>query len=539
MHHRLLTGTALTALLALLILTGPGVGARFESVDNHNPKEGEAEVDGEADGEGKRYDRPDAFMAYHDAIRRPDLPGGDTYEVGYQARALEAALDAALGKGGSAALPWIEHGPTNVAGRARALLVDVRDATRSTWFMGTAGGGVWKTTNAGFSWTNASGDMPNLSVSALAQSAAAPATIYAGTGEGMGNIDAVFGAGIFKSTDGGATWTLLTSTANGNFRAVNRLVVSPTEANTLVAATTTGVFRSTDGGATWVLRLSGVYQQVVAASDFSALYASSRGNCSAFPAISKSTDGGATWTLMNAGIGTGKRTEVVIAASDAQRLYASVEGCESAPVSHLYVSSDAGASWREVTVTPTASKNWLSAQGWYDNAITVNPFNADQVFAGGLDQYRGTVVGAASATPSVAMARTTVWSASQTSTTYAHADHHSYTPIVTNAATQAWKLIITTDGGAFESTLPTAATMAWTGRNNGLNTTQFYGADKMPGSLTFLAGAQDNGTYLSGLEPTSGALWTRRVGGDGFDVVYASPTEFVGSLYNNLSLIHI
>ncbi|HYE57074.1 MAG TPA: hypothetical protein VD948_01165, partial [Rhodothermales bacterium] len=434
MKRHVLTGLALLALFSLALLTRPP--ELLEPKAERYAKE-EYGAEDEEEGEGPRQDRPDVFEAYHDAIRKPDLPGGDGYEVGYQARALEAALEqVALSKNGSTALPWEEHGPNNVAGRARALLVDVRDASNNTWFLGTAGGGVWKTTNGGQSWTNTSGDMPNLSVSTLAQSPAAPNTIYAGTGEGMGNVDAVFGSGIFKSTNGGSTWQLLANTANGDFRAVNRLVVSPTNANIVIAATTVGLFRSTDGGASWTLGQPGSFKQVLATSDFSALYAaaSSGGSCLSSLPIYKSTNGGASWTLINAGFGQGKRTEIAIAPSEPTRLFASVEGCESSPISKLYVSSDAGLSWKVVNVTSAAStRQWLGAQGWYDNAITVNPFNPDQVFVGGLDMYRGTVVGATGAAPTVSLSRISNWATYQTTGASAHADHHAYVPVTVDA----------------------------------------------------------------------------------------------------------
>jgi hypothetical protein len=202
MKRHVLTALALLGLFSVALFTSPQ-GLPWERAGA--PEKGGEAYEKEEEGEGRRYGQPDAYEAYHESIRKPDLPGGDGYDVGYQARALDAALAVSVGKGG-ATLPWQEHGPGNVAGRARALLVDVRDASGNTWFQGTAGGGVWKTTNGGLMWTNTSGNMPNLSVSTLAQSAAAPSTIYAGTGEGMGNVDAVFGSGIFKSTDGGATW---------------------------------------------------------------------------------------------------------------------------------------------------------------------------------------------------------------------------------------------------------------------------------------------------------------------------------------------
>jgi photosystem II stability/assembly factor-like uncharacterized protein len=93
--------------------------------------------------------------------------------------------------------------------------------------------------------------MANLAVSTLAIDPTNPNVLYAGTGEGFYNPDSLRGAGIFKTTDGGATWTQLSSTANSDFEYVNRLSISPSNSQVLLAATGTGMFRSTDGGTNW------------------------------------------------------------------------------------------------------------------------------------------------------------------------------------------------------------------------------------------------------------------------------------------------
>ena len=106
----------------------------------------------------------------------------------------------------AAVLPWIERGPGNVSGRVRGLLVDPDDKTGNTWFVGSVGGGIWKTTDAGKKWRNLSPNLPNLAVSTLAMSKVNTNIIYAGTGESMFNVDAINGDGIFKSTDKGENW---------------------------------------------------------------------------------------------------------------------------------------------------------------------------------------------------------------------------------------------------------------------------------------------------------------------------------------------
>lgn len=531
-RRALLSAALLCLLLAVAVLprlTQFGSGALAHVGGPFLDGVGEEEEDGDADEteprKQARYDHPEGFVAYHAAIRRPDGVAGAEYAPGYEARALDAAVRVA--KGG-AALPWQEHGPSNVAGRARAFVVDRRDATGATWYTGTAGGGIWKTTNSGAAWANVSGTMPNLAVSALAQAPSAPATFYAGTGEGFSNVDAIAGSGIFKTTDGGATWTLLPSTATGTLRTVNRIVVSPTDANVAVAATTGALARTTDGGQTWTTLRTGRFDQVVASADFSALYAASRGSCSSTaPLVLRSTDGGATWTTAAMGFAAGERTELAIDPANAQRLVASVDGCDA--LSHLYLTTNGGTGWTRVAGS-TSSNAWLGGQGWYDNTVAISPLNPNLVYAAGIDAWRLTLSGTA-ASPVFAAARISQWNANTSSSSYVHADHHSLTFFPAGAVT---RFVSTNDGGVFSSD---DAGTTWTARNgsgaSGLNTTQFYGVDKSPTAVRFLAGAQDNGTWESPTSPAASSVWSRRAGGDGFDAAYNTASEYLLSLYYN------
>ncbi|HEX7332698.1 MAG TPA: hypothetical protein VF290_14440, partial [Pyrinomonadaceae bacterium] len=145
---------------------------------------------------------------------------------------------------------WQSIGPGNVGGRTRALLVD--PVNPDVMYAAAVAGGIWKTTNGGNSWSPLNDFLANIAVNSMAFDPSNSNTIYAGTGEGFFNADGVRGAGIFKSTDAGATWTRLSATAsNANFFFVNDIVVSPSNGQNVYAATRTGVFRSLDGGSTW------------------------------------------------------------------------------------------------------------------------------------------------------------------------------------------------------------------------------------------------------------------------------------------------
>src|SRR5437763_4328298 len=143
---------------------------------------------------------------------------------------------------------WVQLGPGNIGGRTRCLLINPR--TPEVIYASGVAGGDWKTTNAGDSWQPLDDLLPNLAVSSMVMDPADPNVIYAGTGEGFSNSDARRGAGIVKTTDGGATWTYLQSTTNSDFFFVNDLVISRSTQR-IYAGTSTGVWVSSDGGASW------------------------------------------------------------------------------------------------------------------------------------------------------------------------------------------------------------------------------------------------------------------------------------------------
>jgi hypothetical protein len=154
-----------------------------------------------------------------------------------------AAANVALGT-------WNPLGPGNIGGRTRAIAIN--PSNPNIMYAGGVAGGVWKTTNGGASWSAVGDDMANLAVSTIALRPGTPGTILAGTGEGYFNGDSVRGAGIFRSTDSGATWTQISEPIGGNssdFHYINKIVFY--DSDTVFAATGSGVYRSSNGGQTW------------------------------------------------------------------------------------------------------------------------------------------------------------------------------------------------------------------------------------------------------------------------------------------------
>lgn len=355
---------------------------------------------------------PDKFAEWHSGIRtrdgaaRPDYPANYKIKELLKAKGLKSTRDLSLNNSAQT-LNWQERGPGNVAGRTRSILIDPNDPDFDTWIVGSVGGGVWKTTDAGQTWTELTKDLPNLATSTLAWAPDFPNIIYAGTGEGFADsaVDYVDGAGIWKTDDGGAIWSQIASVAdNPDFDNVMRMAVDPGDPMVLVVAVdpsfyhfdgtgpTSGIYRTTDGGATWTKTFdtgAGTSVEDLRANpkNFKTQYATING-----AAVIKSTDGGQTWVQSDQGINyeganavTG-RMELTIAESDTARIYISAQGGNSGSI--LYSSSDAGATWYPHINAGGNDVHWLAGQGWYDNTIAVNPYNADEVFVGGVNLWK-------------------------------------------------------------------------------------------------------------------------------------------------------
>jgi photosystem II stability/assembly factor-like uncharacterized protein len=340
----------------------------------------------------QRFDGPAEFARLHRMIRT--APGDDKpgYTPGYQYRELRVARANALRlppRTQAATVVWTERGPNNVPGRTRGLVVDPDDPTKNTWFAGSAGGGVWKTTNAGGNWTLITPGLSNLATTVLVMAPSQHDILYVGTGEGFFNLDAVTGNGIFKSSDRGQTWTHMATTTV--FSDINRMAVSPTDPLVVVAATATGIYRTTDGWTTWT-KVHGdpvdpIQDLKVNPANFQIQYAARYGD-----GVLKSIDGGLTWTSSSQGLNVSGRLELAVSPANPNRIFASAEGSLSGTESDLYLSSDAGATWSVLNVQWNGQAlNFLGGQGWYDNTLMGDPFNQDIVYVGGVNLFRVTV----------------------------------------------------------------------------------------------------------------------------------------------------
>ena len=477
------------------------------------------------------------YIKTWDEDDRGRLPTSTQILAAEQARrALPSNTESGFAKAaGISSAAWSFIGPGNVGGRVRAIVFDPRNTSRI--FIGAASGGIWLTTNAGLSWAPVADFMGNLAIGTLVIDPSNPNVMYAGTGESSAGLA---GIGVFKSTNGGLTWNFLSSTTtdtavnpNGaDWTTVNRIAVHPTNSNIVLAGTgfaTGAVFRSADGGLTWTK----VRSEPAADIQFDRLNPDRViiGGMTGFTSLS--TDAGETWTnapklFPNAlrGRSSTARIEVAWAPSQADRVYASADNSDLTTGSRgeIYRSDDGGTTW-----TLMSSPKHLAQQGDYNNALWVDPADANFIITGGLDLYRST-------DGAISFTRISTWQAAGPGLPQPHADHHAIaSPPDFGPGNRV--VYFGNDGGMvrannIDTAGPNGAS-TWQNLNNNLAITQFYGgAGLAAAGGKIIGGTQDNGTLLRAAGSTS-TNWSRIFGGDGFFVAVdpISDATTYGELY--------
>jgi len=396
---------------------------------------------------------------------------------------------------------WQERGPKNVGGRTRTIMIDPNDATRKTVWSAGVGGGLWKTTDitvASPLWTPTNDLFNNIAITTMAFNPANPQIMYFGTGEGYFNADAIRGDGIWKTTDGGITWTQLSSTAsNGNFRFIQKIVVHPVNGN-VYAGTLNGLFRSADAGISWVKVLgngTGAVDNRISDIEIgsdNSIYAGI--GIFTTDGVYKSTTGAAgSWTKLNTGTNgfatTGfNRIELACAPSNALTLYAVTQSAATSGVLSILRSTDGGLNWTIQTnptdADPGIGTDFTRTQAWYDLTAAVDPNNANVLYVGGVDLFKTTNAG-------------TTWQ--QISHWYGgygfqevHADQHAILFEPGNSGV----IYFGNDGGIYRTSNGTATIPTIVSKSENYNVTQFYACAMNPTAYSsqFIAGAQDNGS---------------------------------------------
>jgi photosystem II stability/assembly factor-like uncharacterized protein len=276
-------------------------------------------------------------------------------------------------------------------------MVEGASSRPDTFFFGAAGGGVWRTDNAGRTWRPLFDSGPTAPIGAIAVAPSDPQTVYIGAGQPEPRYDVASGTGVFKTTDGGKSWRALGLEAT---RHIGRIWINPTDANIVLVAALgdffgpnpeRGVFRSVDGGGTWTHTLAidadtGAVDLAADPGDPGVIFAAAW-QARQYPwqsyftqvagpgsGIYKSSDGGASWTRLG-GAGwpaepLGRISLAVTRTTGGLRIYAVVS---ARTASGLYRSDDGGASWARVNAASAFTS-------YYASRVTVDPADPDVVY---------------------------------------------------------------------------------------------------------------------------------------------------------------
>jgi photosystem II stability/assembly factor-like uncharacterized protein len=411
-----------------------------------------------------------------------------------QRRAWESLRAIAFARAGAdtASRQWVSIGPSNIAGRIRALAFHPSDP--GILYAGSATGGVFKSTDGGSTWMPMMDDPSQalaMSIGALAIDRHNPELLFAGTGEPTITLSKAIaapvgtGIGVLQSSDGGHRWSALPWPQNPS--AISRIALHPASSDTMLVGSRTGLWKTLNRGASWSNTLSGVisdvrYHEGDPAIVFAAIgsdFGDSRNG------VYRSTNGGKpfSWTKLSTNFPSGDSTgRILLATTPADpRLLLSLVArpITSDDFLALMRSTDAGDTWERVQTN--LPPDFPLGQAFYNFCISISPVNRNLVFVGGIEVYRSTDAGSI-------FYRTTF--ANQV----VHVDQHAFA-----FQPQTDALYAANDGGVFRT-----STMGdtWKRCDTMLVTTQFYSLvvdPRNPGRI--FGGTQDNGTVRLSLPP--------------------------------------
>ena len=413
-------------------------------------------------------------------------------------------------------MSWWAGTGTSTMGIGRVDRIAFQAGSSSIMYIGTPAGGLWKSTNAGLSWTPLNNYWPSLGVSGIVVDRTNPNVLYVLTGSGDDRQGNGFGyrrtsIGVLKSTDGGNNWFLTGALPGvGSNYFGFKLVQSPSQPNVLLAATDNGLYRTNNGGDSWTQAAPGLTYDVA--------FSPAEGNivfCSGSSIFLRSTDGGNNFTTVSAFSPaiplTFKRTRIAVTPSNNNRvlfLAGNPSGWNSTTTyTGLWRSDDQGVSFIQVNNSPNIlsklNEGVTGDQSFYDLALAIKNDDANAVVVGGLSIWRSSDGGNTFPNSSL------YWGSPTPPLTYLHPDVHdlAYHPINNF-------IYACTDGGVYRSS---DNGNSWVECFGNLQTTQYYHMAGFAGDVNILAGGtQDNGTNRR----IEGTEFQYVAGGDGYDVVY-------------------
>jgi len=402
---------------------------------------------------------------------------------------------------------WVSLGTNSseggYAGVGRLNCVAFHPTDMNTFWAGAPAGGIWVTHDGGSSWTCLTNDNGVLGVSdiVIPSDFVTSNTIYIATGDKNANDNKSIG--VLKSTDGGESWNATGLVFNlSEFDMVYRILIDPTDNQTLIAATSNGVIKTIDGGTTWDNQISNktFVDMEYKPGDFNTLYGSTSNG-----SIFRTTDGGANWAQVLTSMGGG-RVEMAVSPDEPTWVYAIAAASDNG-LKGIYKSTDSGETFTIVFDGNSSGINLLGwdsngydsgGQGWYDLCIAANPTDAEIVLVGGVNSWRSVNGG-------------TSWDCvnhwwGQGGVQAVHADKHML------KFRDNGDLFECNDGGIYYSNND-GTSGSWVDKTNGMVISQMYklGVSQTDPNET-ITGLQDNGTKL-----LTGGDWYDVKGGDGME----------------------
>lgn len=379
---------------------------------------------------------------------------------------------------------WTIIGPTSTipagGGAGRLNFVRFEPGNNNTIYVGSPAGGLWKSTNGGQTWSTNTDQLSQvIGCSDLAIDPTNVNTMYLATGDGDGGD--TYTVGILKSTDGGNSWNPTgLSFYMANTRQISKILIDPNNTSTLLVASSAGIYRSTDAGATFSLIQAGAFKDMeFKPGDPNVVYA-----CGT--EFYRSANNGQSWTKISSGIAAATaigRMAIAVTPADPNYVYIlSAKAASDYGFEGIYKSTNSGATFTKVTTSsPSNILGWNSGgndtggQGWYDLGFAASPANRDEIITGGVNIWKSTNGGAS-------FTLNAHWTGS--GAPYVHADIHDLIYI------DATTYFAGCDGGIFKNT-----SGSWSDLSDGLEIGQMYGFGQSSSNPNLLLqGWQDNGT---------------------------------------------
>jgi gliding motility-associated-like protein len=387
---------------------------------------------------------------------------------------------------GPNSLPINNTGQMNGMGRVNAIALHPTDT--NTIFIGSAAGGIWKTTDGGITWKVNSDSLPTLGVSAIAINPSNPSIMYFGSGDRDAGDAAGFG--VFKSNNSGLTW-FISNNGMGN-RKVSRIIIDPNNVNILIAATDNGIYRSVNSGVNWTQTFNGGFFKdiIFKPNNSKVVYATKDA------LFYRSVDNGINWTNLTNGLPTTSISRAVIEvnARDPKMVYFWI--AVGSVHKGIYLSRDSGTTFKTQSTTPNlhdyaTNGSGSSGQAWYNMDMVSDPSNQAILYCGGVNVFKSTDTGK-------------TWTIAGYWVNQIHADQHELAASpITN------QIFAGNDGGLYASRNKGGS---WMPIGSGLGIAQIYkmGAARNVKNI-LINGYQDNGTA------NYNKNWYTTYGGDGMD----------------------